>query len=175
MRDQHPLSRVCAKRPRGANRKALRWSRIQLSNIWPDSFWLASSMTPKERRSLPPRRQALVGIARVARVPRRARAQLDWSEIPAPAVFTDFVSEGETNGVRCRLAAAGHEDLTATIHVTPIPPDFRIPVTFAGKNGLVLLDEMRTLDKQRLVRRLGAVERRTLRAALMRLRDIFAD
>lgn len=33
---------------------------------------------------------------------------------------------------------------------------------------------MRTLDKQRLVRRLSAVERRTLRATLARLRDVFA-
>ena len=52
---------------------------------------------------------------------------------------------------------------------------FRIPVSFGGKNGLILLDRMRTLDKQRLVRRLGAVERRTLRATLTRLRDVFAD
>jgi mRNA interferase MazF len=43
------------------------------------------------------------------------------------------------------------------------------------KNGLILLDQMRTLDKQRLVRHLGAVERRTLLATLTRLRDVFAD
>lgn len=55
------------------------------------------------------------------------------------------------------------------------PAPFRIPVSFAGKNGLILLDQMRTLDKQRLVRRLGAVERRTLQVTLARLRDIFAD
>lgn len=55
------------------------------------------------------------------------------------------------------------------------PAPFRTPISFEGKNGLILLDQMRTLDKQRLVRRLGAVERRTLRATLTRLRDIFAD
>ena len=43
------------------------------------------------------------------------------------------------------------------------------------KNGLILLDQLRTLDKQRLVRRLGAVQPRTFQAALMRLRDIFAE
>ena len=48
-------------------------------------------------------------------------------------------------------------------------------VSFQGKNGLILLDQVRTLDKQRLVRRLSAVERRTLRATLARLRDVFAD
>ncbi len=52
---------------------------------------------------------------------------------------------------------------------------FRIPVSFEGKHGLILLDQVRTLDKQRLVRRLGAVERKTLRATLVRLRDVFAD
>src|SRR5215831_18161558 len=60
-------------------------------------------------------------------------------------------------------------DYLRTVIVAPMttgnrPAPFRIPVSFAGKNGLVLLDEMRALDKQRLVRRLGAVERRTLRA-----------
>jgi mRNA interferase MazF len=55
------------------------------------------------------------------------------------------------------------------------PAPFRIPVSFARKNGLILLDQLRTLDKQRLVRRLGAVQARTLQATLMRLRDIFAE
>jgi mRNA interferase MazF len=71
-------------------------------------------------------------------------------------------------------------DFLRTVMVAPMttgsrPAPFRIPVSFAAKNGLILLDQMRTLDKQRLVRRLGAVERRTLRVTLARLRDIFAD
>jgi mRNA interferase MazF len=52
---------------------------------------------------------------------------------------------------------------------------FRIPVSFQGKNGLILLDQMRALDKQRLVRRLGEIERKTLRATLACLRDVFAE
>jgi mRNA interferase MazF len=55
------------------------------------------------------------------------------------------------------------------------PAPFRIPVNFAGKKGLILLDQIRTLDKQRLVRHLGAVERRTLLAKLTRLPDVFAE
>jgi mRNA interferase MazF len=55
------------------------------------------------------------------------------------------------------------------------PASFRIPVGFAGKNGLILLDQVLTVDKQRLVRRLGAIERLTLRVTLVRLRDVFAD
>jgi mRNA interferase MazF len=55
------------------------------------------------------------------------------------------------------------------------PAPYRIPITFQGKDGLILLDQVRTLDKQRLVRRVGVVERKTLRATLARLRDVFAD
>jgi mRNA interferase MazF len=42
------------------------------------------------------------------------------------------------------------------------PAPFRIPILFEAKNGLILLDQMRTLDKQRLVRRLGEAEKSTL-------------
>ncbi len=71
-------------------------------------------------------------------------------------------------------------DYLRTVIVAPMttgnrPAHFRIPVSFGGKNGLILLDQMRTLDKQRLVRRLGAIERRILRATLARLRDVFAE
>ncbi len=55
------------------------------------------------------------------------------------------------------------------------PAPFRVPVRFDEKDGLVLLDQVRALDKGRLVRRLGAVDRRTLRAVLGKLRDVFAE
>jgi mRNA interferase MazF len=71
-------------------------------------------------------------------------------------------------------------DYLRTVMVAPMttrsrPAPFRIPISFGRKNGLILLDQLRTLDKQRLVRRLGAVEPKTLRATLARLRDIFAE
>ena len=37
------------------------------------------------------------------------------------------------------------------------PAPYRIPLQFRGKTGLILLDQLRTLDKERLLRRLGAV------------------
>jgi mRNA interferase MazF len=52
---------------------------------------------------------------------------------------------------------------------------FRIPLRFAGKDGLILLDQMRTLDRQRLVRRLGHVSAGVLRAALAALREMFEE
>jgi mRNA interferase MazF len=71
-------------------------------------------------------------------------------------------------------------DYLRTVMVAPMttgsrPAPFRIPVGFARKNGLILLDQRRTLDKQCLVRRLGAVQTKTLRATLDRLRDVFAE
>jgi mRNA interferase MazF len=37
------------------------------------------------------------------------------------------------------------------------PAPFRIAVGFAGKDGLVLLDQIRALDKTRLVKKIGAL------------------
>jgi mRNA interferase MazF len=71
-------------------------------------------------------------------------------------------------------------DYLRTVMVAPMTTGsrrapFRIPVSFARKNGLILLDQLRTLDRQRLVRRLGAVQPKTLQATLARLRDVFAE
>ncbi len=52
--------------------------------------------------------------------------------------------------------------------------NFRVPLTFEGSKGLVLLDQTRTLDKTRLVKRLGKVTARTLAATLTALREMFA-
>jgi mRNA interferase MazF len=71
-------------------------------------------------------------------------------------------------------------DYLRTVMVAPMttgsrPAPFRIPISFERKDGLILLDQLHTLDKQRLLRRLGAVEPKTLRTTLARLRDVFAD
>ncbi len=55
------------------------------------------------------------------------------------------------------------------------PAPFRVPVRFEGKEGLALSDQMRTLDRRRLVRRLGALEAETLAATLAVLRELFAE
>ena len=51
---------------------------------------------------------------------------------------------------------------------------FRVPVTHAGTRGLIVLDQIRTVDKIRLVKRLGAVTVKTLLVALATLQEIFA-
>ena len=54
------------------------------------------------------------------------------------------------------------------------PAPFRIPVRFSGKSGLILLDQIRTVDQQRLVKRLGAISDRTLTTTLASLQELFA-
>jgi mRNA interferase MazF len=51
---------------------------------------------------------------------------------------------------------------------------FRVPVTHAGVRGLILLDQMRAIDKTRLIDRRGAVSAKTLAAILATLQEMFA-
>ncbi len=55
------------------------------------------------------------------------------------------------------------------------PSRFRVSVTFRGKPGLILRDQMRALDKMRLTKRLGQVETATLQAVLEVLGQMFAE
>lgn len=55
------------------------------------------------------------------------------------------------------------------------PAPFRVAVTFKGKSGLILPDQMRTIDKARLVKRLGRVDAATLRAVLVVLGEMFGE
>lgn len=69
-------------------------------------------------------------------------------------------------------------DYLRTVIVAPMttgaqPAAFRIKLTFQGKFGLVLLDQVRTLDKIRLVKRMGAVKPATLQALLTTLQSVF--
>jgi mRNA interferase MazF len=52
---------------------------------------------------------------------------------------------------------------------------FRPQVRFKGTDGLIILDQIRAVDKTRLVRRVGRVDDPTLAAALAMLRWIFTE
>ena len=52
---------------------------------------------------------------------------------------------------------------------------FRVPVTHAGTKGLIVLDQIRTVDKIRLVKRLGAVNAKSLSTVLITLQEVFAE
>jgi mRNA interferase MazF len=50
----------------------------------------------------------------------------------------------------------------------------RVPCRFQRKQGQVVLDQIRTVDKIRLVRRLGRIDARTGSHVLARLAEMFA-
>lgn len=51
---------------------------------------------------------------------------------------------------------------------------FRLPCEFAGKSGHIVLDQIRTVDGARLLRRLGKLSAVTLGEALNALQEMFA-
>ena len=51
----------------------------------------------------------------------------------------------------------------------------RVPCRFEGKNGQVILDQIRTIDKVRLVKRMGRLDRPTQKAILATLAEMFAE
>jgi mRNA interferase MazF len=51
----------------------------------------------------------------------------------------------------------------------------RLPCRFQGRDGQVVLDQLRTVDKARLIRRLGRLSRAEERAVLDGLADMFAE
>jgi mRNA interferase MazF len=50
---------------------------------------------------------------------------------------------------------------------------YRIPLIFQDKQGLILLDQIRTLDKSRLIKKVGAVHPATLERTLRTLQTVF--
>ena len=77
------------------------------------------------------------------------------------------------------VSPAEMHDHLRTVIVAPMtskgrPAPFRVPVTHGGKKGLIVLDQLRTVDKTRLAKKLGAVSAKTLYCTLATLQEIFA-
>jgi mRNA interferase MazF len=51
----------------------------------------------------------------------------------------------------------------------------RVQVDFGGKNGWIILDQIRCIDKQRLVKRLGKIERKTIVKVKGVLKEMVVD
>ena len=60
--------------------------------------------------------------------------------------------------------------LTTGSHSYP----FRVSCTFQNKHGHIVLDQIRTVDRERLVRRLGRLSPQTLERSLRILQEMFA-
>lgn len=70
-------------------------------------------------------------------------------------------------------------DYLRTVIVAPMttksrPAPFRIPLSHGGKKGLILLDQVRSVDKSRLAKKLGNVSGKTLGVTLDTLQEVFA-
>jgi mRNA interferase MazF len=69
-------------------------------------------------------------------------------------------------------------DHLRTVIVVPMttgsrPASFRIPIAFESKDGLILLDQIRTIDKARLIKQIGSISATTLDVTLGTLREMF--
>jgi mRNA interferase MazF len=54
------------------------------------------------------------------------------------------------------------------------PYPFRVVCRFQRKDGQIVLDQLRTVDRERLVRRLGRLEPATMDQVLDKLQEMFA-
>lgn len=77
------------------------------------------------------------------------------------------ISPDEMNGAIQTIIAA-----PMTTHGRPYPT--RVPCFFDGKQGLIVLDQMRAMDKRRLLRKLGVVDASTRTAVHDTLAQMFA-
>lgn len=79
-----------------------------------------------------------------------------------------IVSPDELNRVLRRVIVA---PMTSGSHPAP----FRVPTSFRNRAGLILLDQIRTVDRQRLVARRGSVDQAETDAALEVLAGLFSS
>ena len=76
------------------------------------------------------------------------------------------------------ISPAELHDHLRTVIVAPMTSQgfeapFRVPLTFKGTSGRILLDQLRTVDKSRLAKRMGAVSGEVLAQSLQVLRELF--
>jgi mRNA interferase MazF len=60
--------------------------------------------------------------------------------------------------------------MTSTIRDYPT----HVPVTFKGKKGRIVLSQIRTIDKTRVIKKLGAINTKTASLLLDALREMFS-
>ena len=78
------------------------------------------------------------------------------------------------------ISPAEMHDHLRTVIVAPMTTKgrsapFRIAVSHGGQDGLILLDQMRAVDKIRLAKKVGALPAKTLQSTLSVLQEIFAE
>lgn len=112
-----------------------------------------------------------MAVARPTRVPSRGEVYLvaldptRGSEIrktrPCLVVSPDELNHHLRNAIIAPMTTAGQ------------PYPFRVACTFAGKRGHIVLDQLRTVDRERLRKRLGIVAPDTTAEVLRVLWEMF--
>ena len=64
--------------------------------------------------------------------------------------------------------------IIAALTIAGKPYPFRISCQFDGKKGQLVIDQIRTIDRERLVKRLGRLPDTTLQTVLSVLREMFS-
>jgi mRNA interferase MazF len=82
---------------------------------------------------------------------------------PCLIVSPDELNENLRTFIVAPLTTGGH------------PYPFRIPCRFQNRNGFIVLDQIRTVDRDRLVQRLGKVTSAVLEKVLKVLQEMFAE
>lgn len=65
--------------------------------------------------------------------------------------------------------------IIAPLASTNAPYPTRIEVDFLNAKRFVILDQIRTVDKDRLVKKIGTLDRESQRALVERLQELFAE
>lgn len=96
--------------------------------------------------------------------------------------LTEFDAPGQTGGSHPCVVVSPPEihDFLRVVMVAPLaaatkPAAYRVPVKLAGSEGVIRLEQLRTVDRRQLIRQIGEVERQTLDTALTTLREMFAE
>ena len=82
---------------------------------------------------------------------------------PCVVVSPDELNDALSTFVVAPMTTGGH------------PYPFRVPCRFQRRAGFVVLDQVRTVDGDRLVRRLGRISSPTLKKCLEVLREMFEE
>ena len=77
-----------------------------------------------------------------------------------------IISPNEMHGLNTVIVAP----MTTTCKTYPS----RIPVTFARKKGFIVLDQIRTIDKSRLIECLGSIDKKAANDTLSVLQEMFS-
>lgn len=86
----------------------------------------------------------------------------------------------EINKTRpCVVISPNEMNVLSTVLVAPMTTKgfdmpCRLACEFKGKTGLILLDHIRAVDKQRLVKKLGEIDEMTQQALCSCLQELFA-